>query len=59
MDRDGLTPYFLTNDEWFVLDEETSRPRLTEAGKQIPEVVESYEEEQKFRKWCDEHGIDV
>ncbi len=38
------TPYFMTNEEWYRYDVAEFRMKLTEAGKQIPEVVQSYEE---------------
>lgn len=34
----------MTNEEWYRYDVAEFRMKLTEAGKQIPEVVQSYEE---------------
>lgn len=38
------TPYFLTNTEWFKRDKKQGKIFLTELGKSIPKVVESYNE---------------
>lgn len=45
----GFTPYFMTNDEWYEYVEGAeleygTNYLLTEKGKSIPEVVESWNE---------------
>ena len=39
-----MKPYFITNDSWFFHDSEEFKYKLTREGKEIPEVVKSYEE---------------
>lgn len=43
MTVDGM-PYFMTNDEWYYVDDDKGIMVLTEKGKKIPEVVKSYKE---------------
>lgn len=38
-------PYFMSNNEWFIYDEEIGECRLTD--KAPPEAIKSYEEEMK------------
>lgn len=45
MNSDAL-PYYMTNDKWYKVNYDLSSSRghiLTEEGKKIPKVVESYE----------------
>jgi len=40
-------PYFQTNREWYYHDKSEWRCKLTDKGKAIPEVVQSYNEYMK------------
>lgn len=59
MDEDIIVPYFMYNKDWYVEDGETGELSLTEAGRKVKKVVESYEEWQKAKKYWEERGFDV
>lgn len=53
---DRVMPYYMENEEWYTMDNETGETRLTEAGEQVPEAVKSYQEELELLEWGEKNG---